>query len=47
MPANLQRVELAFPAEVMLHVVDHGADTKDPYVQRVRRLLLRSSPPGS
>ena len=40
MPTDLQRVELAFPAEAMLHVVDHGADPKDPTVQRVRRLLL-------
>ena len=40
MPTDLQRIELAFPAEAMLHVVDHGADPKDPAVQRVRRLLL-------
>ena len=40
MPTDLQRIELAFPAEVMLHVVDHGADLKDPGVQRVRRLPL-------
>ncbi len=40
MPTDLQRIELAFPAEAMLHVVDHGADTSDPEVQRVRRLLL-------
>ena len=40
MPTDLQRIELAFPAEAMLHVVDHGADLKDPDVQRVRRLLL-------
>ena len=40
MSTDLQRIEIAFPAEVMLHVVDHGADTKDPDVQRVRRLLL-------
>ena len=40
MPTDLQRIELAFPAEVMLHVVDHGADPKDPAVQRVRRLLI-------
>ena len=37
---DLQRVELAFPAEAMLHVVDHGADPRDPNVQRVRRLLV-------
>ena len=35
MPTDLQRIELAFPAEVMLHVVDHGADPRDPDVQRV------------
>lgn len=40
MPTDLQRIELAFPAEAMLHVIDHGADPKDPTVQRVRRLLL-------
>ena len=40
MPPDLQRVELAFPAEAMLHVVDHGADPRDPDVQRVRRLLV-------
>ena len=40
MPTDAQRIELAFPAEAMLHVVDHGADPKDPTVQRVRRLLL-------
>ena len=40
MPTDLQRIELAFPAEVMLHVVDHGANPKDPGVQRVRRLLI-------
>ena len=40
MSTDLQRIELAFPAEAMLHVVDHGADTSDPDVQRVRRLLL-------
>ena len=37
---DLQRLELAFPAEAMLHVVDHGADRRDPDVQRVRRLLV-------
>ena len=37
---HVQRIELAFPAEAMLHVVDHGADPKDPTVQRVRRLLV-------
>ena len=42
MPTDLQRIEPAFPAEVMLHVVDHGADTKDPDVQRIRRLLRRA-----
>ena len=40
MPTDVQRIELAFPAEAMLHVVTHGADPKDPAVQRVRRLLL-------
>lgn len=40
MPTDLQRIELAWPAEAMLHVVDHGADPRDPDVQRVRRLLL-------
>ena len=40
MPTDLQRVELAFPAEAMLHVVDHGADTRDQDVQRARRLLV-------
>lgn len=37
---DLQRVELAFPDEAMLHVVDHGTDASDPDVQRVRRLLV-------
>ena len=37
---DLQRLELAFPAEAMLHVVDHGADPREPDVQRVRRLLV-------
>lgn len=37
---GLQRLELAFPAEAVLHVVDHGADPRDPDVQRVRRLLV-------
>ena len=37
---DLQRIELALPAEAMLHVVDHGADRRDPEVQRVRRLLV-------
>jgi hypothetical protein len=40
MPTDLQRIEIAFPAEAMLHVVDHGADPKDPTAQRVRRLLI-------
>lgn len=40
MPTDLQRMELAFPAEAMLHVVDHGADPADPTVRRVRRLLI-------
>ncbi|RYB01353.1 hypothetical protein [Lichenibacterium ramalinae] len=40
MPTDVQRIELAFPAEAMLHVVDHGADPKDPTVQRVRRLIV-------
>ena len=40
MLTDLQRIELAFPAEAMLHVVDHGADPKDPTVQRARRLLV-------
>ena len=40
MPTDVQRIELAFPAEAMLHVVTHGADPKDSAVQRVRRLLL-------
>ena len=40
MPTDAQRIELAFPAEAMLHVIDHGADPKGPTVQRVRRLLL-------
>ena len=40
MPTDLQRIELAFPAEAMLHVVDHGADPRDPDVLRVRRLLV-------
>ncbi len=40
MPTDLQRIELAFPAEAMLHAVDHGANPKDPTVQRVHRLLL-------
>ena len=39
-PTDLQRIEPAFPAEAMLHVVDHAADPKDPAVQRVRRLLV-------
>ena len=42
MPTDVQRIELAFPAEAMLHVVTHGADPRDPVVQRVRRLLLGS-----
>jgi hypothetical protein len=42
MPTDVQRIELAFPAEAMLHVVTHGADPQDPVVQRVRRLLLGS-----
>lgn len=37
---HAQRIELAFPAEAMLHVVNHGADPRDPTVQRVRRLLV-------
>ena len=40
MPTDLQRMELAFPAEAMLHVLDHGADPADPDVRRVRRLLV-------
>ena len=40
MPTDVQRIELAFPAEAMLHVVTYGADPKDPTVQRVRRLFL-------
>ena len=40
MPTDLQRIELAFPAEAMIHVIDHGADPKDPTVQRARRSLL-------
>ena len=40
MPTDLQRIELAFPAEAMLHVIDHGADPKDITVQCVRRLLV-------
>ena len=40
MPTDLQRIELAFPAEVMVHVVDHGADATDPAVLRMRRLLV-------
>lgn len=40
MLTDRQRIELAFPAEAMLHVVEHGTDPRDPDVVRVRRLLV-------
>lgn len=40
MATDLQRIELAFPVEAMLHVVDHGADPKDPAVKRLRLASL-------
>ena len=33
MLTDVQRIELAFPAEVTLSVVNHGTDPKDPTVQ--------------
>ena len=37
---DLQRIELAFPAAAMLHVLDHAADAADPRVGRIRGLLV-------
>ena len=37
---DLQRIELAFPAAAMLHVVDRGADAAHPRMCQVRLLLL-------
>ena len=37
---DLQRIELAFPAAAMLHVLDHAADAADPRVGRIRAFLV-------